>query len=75
MSALQASARVPMVFSGPGVSHVGDGNVHALVSLVDLLPTFLVRAILVRALLPPGGRVRYRRWCREQSAPSRPLSC
>jgi arylsulfatase A-like enzyme len=57
-----------MVFSGPGVSHVGDGNVHALVSLVDLLPTFLVRAILVRALLPPGGRVRYRRW-------SRPLFC
>ena len=27
--------------AGPGIRHVGDGNVRTLTSLVDLLPTFL----------------------------------
>ena len=41
MVAYEASTRVPVVVAGPGVNHVGDGNVHALTSLVDLMPTFL----------------------------------
>ena len=27
--------------AGPGINHVGDGNVYTLTSLVDLMPTFL----------------------------------
>lgn len=39
MSAFEGSTRVPIVISGPGVNAVG--NVDTLVSLVDLMPTFL----------------------------------
>lgn len=41
MVAYEASTRVPVVVAGPGVNHIGDGNVHTLTSLVDLMPTFL----------------------------------
>jgi len=41
MAAYEASTRVPLVVAGPGVAHIGDGNVLALGSLVDLMPTFL----------------------------------
>ena len=41
MVAYEASTRVPVVVAGPGVNHVGDGNVRTLTSLVDLMPTFL----------------------------------
>jgi arylsulfatase K len=50
MSAFEASTRVPIVVAGPGVAHVGDGNVHTLVTLVDLMPTFLH---LAGVQLPP----------------------
>jgi len=41
MVAYEGSTRVPVVMAGPGVNHIGDGNIHTLVSLIDLLPTFL----------------------------------
>jgi hypothetical protein len=41
MVAYEASTRVPVVMAGPGINHVGDGNIQTLTSLVDLLPTFL----------------------------------
>ncbi len=48
MSAFEGSTRVPIVISGPGVNAVG--NVKQLVTLVDLMPTFLDLAGLP---LPP----------------------
>ena len=50
MAAFEGSTRVPMVISGPGVNHVGDGNVHTLVTLADIMPTLLDLAGLK---LPP----------------------
>lgn len=41
MVAYEASTRVPVVIAGPGINHVGDGNVRTLTSLIDLMPTFL----------------------------------
>jgi arylsulfatase K len=47
MTAFEASTRIPIVISGAGVNHVG--NVNTLVSLVDLMPTFLDLAGLTPA--------------------------
>merc|ERR1719183_168828 len=55
MVAYEGSARVPLVIAGPGVKH---NEVETLVTLVDLMPTFLD---LAGAPMPPkvngsGGR-------------------
>ena len=41
MAAFEGSTRVPIVMAGPGVNHVGDGEVNTLVTLADLMPTML----------------------------------
>ena len=41
MAAFEGSTRVPIVMAGPGVNHVGDGDVNTLVTLADLMPTML----------------------------------
>lgn len=58
MNFFEHSARVPLIFSGPGVAR---GTVAQPVSLVDLLPTFLDIATTPEAAppepgLPPDGR-------------------
>jgi len=55
MVAYEASSHVPMVFAGPGVNH---HNVKTLVSLIDLMPTFLeiAGASMPPKTTAPGGR-------------------